>query len=115
MIDNLTPEDRALCEALDAFVETHTEIVGNIEDAATRIIELSRRVGEMAMQAMADEQQLLDALDRAKAAEADAARLAEALGVIADLTKRRQLPLTHEINDRATEALAAHTARLIDG
>lgn len=108
----LTEAERALCGALDAFVETHIEIVGNIEDAATRIIELSRQL---------------------HAAEADAARLAEALGDCADdlesevnaanppawgdvypiMARRRQRDL--EPVKKAREALAAHTARLING
>lgn len=91
MIDNLTPEDRALCGALDAFVETHTEIVGNIEDAATRIIELSRQL---------------------HAAEADAARLAEALG---EAIEGLEDSGKHTYARDCAEALASHTARLIDG
>ena len=50
---------------------------------------------------------LAETTARAEAAEAENAKLREALREIKELTRRRQLPLTHHINDTATAALGA--------
>lgn len=106
----LTEAERALCGALDAFVETHIEIVGNIEDAATRIIELSRQLHAAEAQLQAKEDGLKVRDRRLAAAEADAARLAEAGTAAMRLGVQTPEQLTAWI-----DALTAHSVRLIDG
>lgn len=92
MPDHLTEADRALCDMADLLFDTTSQKASLSRAMAQRIRELSRQLA---------------------AAEADAARLAEAV-------EELQATPPHweeyaDVYNMAEAALAAHTARLIDG